>query len=657
MPTVYLLVDAVLHVEVEWEEVEGDGEVVHVDAADLEGVALLQLGPDVQVVGHGFPNVRLFDFVVSFDGVEVPGRLTVSDIHRMERDVRAAQRPCPVTLRRAPLGKQNRTPPSERGWVYLERFLTMVKVAMVEDEDFGKVCFSNSQAALEQIREGGQLLREAAQRGGNHLKEVLDTFFNTLEHKQFSAASTDGTLLDGQRGAAETDRQVVAHIMEQMVAILSSQWKEQSWHQRQRQLLLAVNRRDVDGVRCLLAARASPNERGEGGQSLLHVSARFRDLALTEVLIEFKANVGCQDDHGNCPAHTLPLFAVPQTLQLFDVLSPPPVLGLQNEACVTVAGRFASWSMTAQDNEAYMPAQVRVEGLKRCAPQPFVRSARTHMFRTSQVVFGVQRGICAVRCRGQEFFVHTWESSANASVHMLYLTGCAGLPWSMQEPAVDAVVSDWCSRHSLKVFVVTHRSVHVTSKMTLEEFHEGVLCVVQQLPLKDGFVLFDNMRMLAGLSWKLQDRLLGLLIAMGSFFSDEFLMSPAWMQQRENLLRMAEMFLRRDAAKVHSSLLNVYVYGDLQSDAWEQLRHQHQAAVQDSDDQFWAFGAAFMAWPLTFSETLASCAPLRPLPAALLCGDNAPAGNTHASPLRCGQQAVVGVGRFPSEELCGPPPG
>jgi len=296
---------------------------------------------------------------------------------------------------------------------------------------------------------------------------------------------------------------------------------------------------------------------------------------------------------------------------------------------------------TAQDNQGYLLAQVRVEELKRCTPAPFLRRAGAQIWRPSQLVFDVQRGICAVPCGCQEFFVHTWESSANASAHMLYLTGCAGLPWSLQEPAVDLVVRDWCARHSLKVFVVTHRSAPVTSEMSLLEFQEGVLRIIHQLPLKDRFVLFDNMRMMAGLIWKLQDRLLGVLISnLGSFFSDEFLKSSAWTRQRHNLERMAEMFNRRDSAKVHSSLLNVYVYGDMQGDAWEKLRQEHQAAVRESDDQFWAFGAAFMAWPLTFTETLANYQQLRDLPAALICGDNAPAANTHEAIRRFQQRFV-----------------
>ena len=121
---------------------EADGDVLHIDAVDLEGMALLQLRPGPPRFG-------------SFDGVEVAGRLTVSDIRRRQRDVRASHRQCPVILRRAPFGKQNRIPERERGWVCLERFLTMV------------------------CTDGSRIRRKAAQQDADHLKRG---FRNLLAH-------------------------------------------------------------------------------------------------------------------------------------------------------------------------------------------------------------------------------------------------------------------------------------------------------------------------------------------------------------------------------------------------------------------------------------------------------------------------------------------
>ena len=93
------------------------------------------------------------------------------------------------------------------------------------------------------------------------------------------------------------------------------------------------------------------------------------------------------------------------------------------------------------------------------------------------------------------------------------------------------------------VFVVTHRSAPVTSAMNLQDFQEGLLSIEHQFPLTDRFV---HMRMMARLTWKLQDRLMGLLISnLGALFSDEFLASPAWTRQSRSLAQVARINVER----------------------------------------------------------------------------------------------------------------
>ena len=166
-----------------------------------------------------------------------------------------------------------------------------------------------------------------------------------------------------------------------MVGVLSSQWG-------QRQFLLAVNRRDVDSVRHLLAARSSPSECGEGGLGKIP----------------------------SCRSHQ------------------------------------STHRVQRQRGVPGRPEQLScVEDMKKRAPKLSLQRADAQIFRPFRKLFGVVRGVCAVRLGGREFFVNTWESIANAKMHMLYLTGYAALPWSMRELALDVVVSDWCSRHGLRV--------------------------------------------------------------------------------------------------------------------------------------------------------------------------------------------------------------
>ena len=53
----------------------------------------------------------------------------------------------------------------ERGWLYLERFITMPKIAMIEDNQVESFVFINSHATRFFLKDGGQCLR-AAGKGG-----------------------------------------------------------------------------------------------------------------------------------------------------------------------------------------------------------------------------------------------------------------------------------------------------------------------------------------------------------------------------------------------------------------------------------------------------------------------------------------------------------
>jgi hypothetical protein len=191
MPSVYRLVDVVIHLDMEWTAIPDDGELIDVNGSDLKDATLLQLGPNVQVMSHDLASVRLFDFIHSVDGVTVEGNLSVEDIEKKLQSAHESGVPSLVRLKRSPMGKQNQILTGERGWVYLERFATMVKLAMVEECEFDRVCFSNSEAVLSELKEGGRTLRNAAKEGDDELRRVLGEFAKVLDTKKFSATSTD----------------------------------------------------------------------------------------------------------------------------------------------------------------------------------------------------------------------------------------------------------------------------------------------------------------------------------------------------------------------------------------------------------------------------------------------------------------------------------
>lgn len=639
MHSVYLSVDAVLHLETDWCDIPGDGEEVHLDLRDLVGVALLQLGPDVQVVGHGFPTVRLFDLLVTCDGQPVPGNLSAQDVIRMcDVAVKSARR-YPVTLRRAPMGKQNRIPPGERGWVFCERFLTMVKVAMSEETNFDKICVSNCEEIKNQIREGSRQLRHAAQVSEERLWIVFGRFWGALGKKRFSAASTDGVLLDGKRDREhQDDRQIVTAIMQQVTMSLTKHWMVEAQRQGQRQLLLAVNRGDLDGTKELLEAAADPNHLGESRESLLHLAVpRRRDKEVVRVLVQHKGDLTVQDKQGNCPAHLLPLAPTQETVELFEMLTTREVLGLVNVAGCTVARRFAAWSKTAENNEPYPPAMTLIEKLSLEAPDAF-KKRQTVVTRHRLASAAVERGSCVVRSvqdndmqDNGEFHVPTWETKGCPVTHLVYLTGQCALPWEMQETAVDTIARDWCSRHRLKVFAVTHLSCPVASDMSLEGYQEGVLSVLSGLPLNYQFVLVINMSMMAGIISHLQDRLAGVAILnLGCFYTPEFLYCSDWEQHKARVLRMKEWFRQRDVEKVHGTF-SQYVFGEISDCELAQLKAQHKNLLMKCRAEFWAFGAATLSWMLEHTTLVSALNTLPRIPAVTICSDSAQFGDTHES--------------------------
>merc|ERR1711963_647763 len=107
------------------------------DASSLLGVELVESQGMWQIVA-GCPN----EHVAPFDFVRFQGQ------HVQEQ----------VVVVKAPFGKRNEIPISDRGWIYLERFCSMIKIAMLDEEDTDRTVFSNSEEVLGQIKDGGKRL-------------------------------------------------------------------------------------------------------------------------------------------------------------------------------------------------------------------------------------------------------------------------------------------------------------------------------------------------------------------------------------------------------------------------------------------------------------------------------------------------------------------
>ena len=90
----------------------------------MDKVEVTQLGPINQVVGL-------------YEGTDQDGLTCFDIICATDGDL--------VQYLRRPYGKLNVIPVDDRGWVHLERFITILKAAMIEDDSFDTCIFCNSE--------------------------------------------------------------------------------------------------------------------------------------------------------------------------------------------------------------------------------------------------------------------------------------------------------------------------------------------------------------------------------------------------------------------------------------------------------------------------------------------------------------------------------
>jgi len=185
MPMIYLRADAVVHIDKDFEPVvEGQTVTVKADFLRRSKVGIRAVGDVIQLAGTpgGQDTVQENDVIVSVNGYEIPPSL--------ENATGRLQEGSNVVIRKAPYGVRNEVPAGTRGWIFLERFCSMVKVAMLNDDNKANVVFSNNPAVLQEIFAGGAKLREAAQKGSVELHEALTEFGAELRRKSFSTTST-----------------------------------------------------------------------------------------------------------------------------------------------------------------------------------------------------------------------------------------------------------------------------------------------------------------------------------------------------------------------------------------------------------------------------------------------------------------------------------
>eukprot|EP00931_Biecheleriopsis_adriatica_P002086 TRINITY_DN10273_c0_g1_i2.p1 TRINITY_DN10273_c0_g1~~TRINITY_DN10273_c0_g1_i2.p1 ORF type:complete len:896 (-),score=148.72 TRINITY_DN10273_c0_g1_i2:147-2834(-) len=640
MPQVYLLSDAVLHLDMGAWSPTTEVEQVFLDASDLYGdIQFVKVGECIQAFCHGHPHVKLFDTVVSVGGTPAEDILDVKDLKRLIADASNSQTCCVVELARHPMGRPNKVPTGDRGWIYLERFVTMIKCAMVNESDFDRICFSNNQAVLEEIRSGSNRLRAASLASECRLRQELNFFLDQLNSKKFSAASTDAALTvstihsnlntpASENEATTSDRDIIASIMLDTVKDLNSYWTKTQQRQQQRQLFLAVGRQDVAAVDEILRARAEVNCPGFRDQTALHVAAKMSALDVARSLLKFRADVSLQDARSNLPAHLFGLTMRPGTIEIFELLAPgPEQLGMANEAGAKPARRFEAWAKTCQDGGPYQPALDKVQELKKLWPAAFEKRTVPNPKRFSRMQAGlsVLRSVTQIRVGALDLAVDTWQScDPKGGDGLKVIVTPSMAPWLLVSENMDALVRGLCDRLPLNVFVLNEFSFPFSSMATegisfIQLLEKIVIALVHCEP----FVFIDCSTFSAAAYLKMGSQLLGVVCACGTCaFTEDVRHSDAFHRFRRYAQSNLERANMKDSALLHE-YLGARVFGGLDPEHLSALKRKTEAALPNLPDQSWDMIVANHEIFLGEVWIIDALPPLYTLPSLIILGDSA----------------------------------
>lgn len=209
----------------------------------LEKEAANNANPILLVPSPQESAVAPFDIVVALDGKKL--RSASHGMDRLKATASTGQRPIAASVLKAPFGKRNTVPADQRGWIYLEHFIAMVKVAMTDEteEEATRIVFANTDDLRDRIIKAGHLLKAAAHEGKAALHKVLEHHLSVLTKQQFTSVSTDRMESNAQPGAEVSadvsDTEVVRTIMEDLVLYLEEHWADEVRVLRRRKLYRA----------------------------------------------------------------------------------------------------------------------------------------------------------------------------------------------------------------------------------------------------------------------------------------------------------------------------------------------------------------------------------------------------------------------------------
>lgn len=556
-------------------------------------------------------------------------------------------------MTRAPFGYRIRVPTDQQGHIYFSHFISMVKVAMMEEASAQEVIFANDPQVKVDILRGGSRLRRATQEGLDALASELQNFTQELEKKTFLPVSSDigrmhhlGLHHSAQAPTPLTDYDMVSHLMQIFVEELAIGVSLPLWR--------AVREDNLEDCRLLLQDQADPKLADGKGTTALHIAAEARSMEVLKLLLEQGASSTAKDHRGRTPAHCLPLTVDSKTSELIEVfMEEHASLHVRNKAGVSVFERFYLWSLSALHGDPFEPLCSR---LRRYAGSHFlpglpelwhlgVQSLGSACPRSLDSVMDQTRRL---NINGTSRIVHVLVPTHIQREPLLYFGFGRLLPWSLQEPALKMLAYE----QGCEIFCIGCEAVlpSLLEEDTDEPEHEGeafyndLFHVIDVLPLNYRFYVLDSSYGLAlPVLWKLWDRLSGVLTINPSWIFNHNVPSDILQHFRGRAEMLSDLARHRDVKKLSKMLCDFSIapslakayFSDPHSDDVgvaelmdSAMHRQYEAALNSASDAFWKMGVLQPTWTVRkLTQVLKQLPPWQPprsIYVILACGSHSP---------------------------------
>ncbi|CAE7836900.1 ankrd46 [Symbiodinium sp. CCMP2592] len=564
---------------------------------------------------------------------------------------------------RAPYGYRIDVTPAAQGHIFFEKFITMVKVALMEEASAQEVIFaSDPQVKLDLLR-GGARLRRATQQGLDALSTELEYFTQELEKKTFLPVPSEiarchhlGMNQPIFVKPPTTDYDLVSHLMQIFVEELAIGVSLPLWS--------AVRENRLEDCRKLLKEQADPNLSDGRGTTTLHLAAQQREVEIVRLLIRVGAASTNRDLRGCTAAHCVPLLADQTTADLAEIfMSDGEALSLRNKAGVSVFERFYLWSISACNGHPFEPLYSR---LRVYAGQHFSSGNLPDLWNIGMSSIGstypqslttVSTQVRRLNINGLMRTIYVLVPCHLRREPLLYLGFCRILPWSLQEQAVKAIAA----AQECEIFCVCCDAVNPDLLTEYQdefegEGHEGeafyhdLFHVIDALPLHDMFHMLDSTFGLGlPILWKLQERLKGVLVINPSWIWGSASVPDAHLVERAK--QLSELARQKDACtmsrllcefSIAPSLAKAYFAAPKEDDEsvdsaddmmFEAIHQQYELALGVASRNFWRIGALGPTWQVKkltqVLNALPHWQPPRHVYVILACGSHAPVGGVH----------------------------